>query len=320
VSERLVMVTQRQVAHDRAPWILDRRGRRMPGRDDAQRARAVEAGLAAHRHVREVAPETSDGEIAAVLLKLHEQSYLDALRGVDWPEPRLTQEWAPPGLPADSPVWSGAVAAALEGARTAIGAATGTLTGERFVYAVSRPPGHHAGPSWMGGYCYLNTAGAAAQTLLDGGLGPVAIVDLDYHFPTGTAAVAQRMCDVELYSLHASTAHNVPWRPVVAREREHFVDFAAAPSTSAYLAALRDCLTELRRQARAIVLSLGYDTVRGDPHGSWSFPIDVFADIGRLLASAGLPVCVVQEGGYAQSALAGCSLAFARGLLDGGRV
>ena len=35
----------------------------------------------------------------------------------------------------------------------------------RFVYALCRPPGHHAGPGWLGGYCYLNNAAAAAQAL-----------------------------------------------------------------------------------------------------------------------------------------------------------
>ena len=61
---------------------------------------------------------------------------------------------------------------------------------------------------------------------------------------------------------------------------------------------------------------LGYDTVRGDPHGSWGFAPTIFAQIGRLLAGCGLPVCVVQEGGYALGALAACSYAFAAGLLD----
>jgi acetoin utilization deacetylase AcuC-like enzyme len=65
------------------------------------------------------------------------------------------------------------------------------------------------------------------------------------------------------------------------------------------------------------VLSLGYDTVGGDPHGSWSFEPEIFAQIGRRVASSGLPVCVIQEGGYALDRLAACSHAFARGLLDG---
>ena len=48
-----------------------------------------------------------------------------------------------------------------------------------------------------------------------------------------------------------------------------------------------------------LVVSLGYDTVAGDPHGSWGFEPDIFTEIGRLLAASGLPICVIQEGGYA---------------------
>jgi len=74
-----------------------------------------------------------------------------------------------------------------------------------------------------------------------------------------------------------------------------------------------------------LVLSLGYDTVAGDPHGGWSFSPQIFACIGRLLAASQLPVCVIQEGGYALDSLAACSYAFASGLLgdtsaaEGGR-
>ena len=64
------------------------------------------------------------------------------------------------------------------------------------------------------------------------------------------------------------------------------------------------------------MLSLGYDTVAGDPHGAWSFPASIFEGIGRLLAGPGLPVCVIQEGGYALRSLAQCSHAFATGLLS----
>ena len=42
----------------------------------------------------------------------------------------------------------------------------------------------------------------------------------------------------------------------------------------------------------------------GDPHGDWSFSPAIFAQIGRLLAAAELPVCVIQEGGYALDTLA----------------
>jgi acetoin utilization deacetylase AcuC-like enzyme len=317
VSSELLMVRQRPGGVDAAPWILDRHGRRMRGRDDARRCAELDSGLAHHARVRAGVADTSDAELERIVARLHEACYLDALRQVSSDRPTLMPEWAPPGLPADSPVWAGVVTSAFEGVRTAIAAAERIVAGERFAYAVCRPPGHHAGPAWMGGYCYLNTAAAAAQALCDGAVKPVTILDLDFHFPTGTAAVVARMDDVSLHSLHASTLENVPWRAVPEGEGERFVDFATAPDAGTYLDAVAASIEELRRSDAAVVLSLGYDTVGGDPHGSWSFAPEIFARIGGLLASSGLPVCVVQEGGYALDALAECSHAFACGLLDG---
>ena len=64
------------------------------------------------------------------------------------------------------------------------------------------------------------------------------------------------------------------------------------------------------------MLSLGYDTIASDPHGSWDFPPSIFKRIGARLAASDLPICVVQEGGYSLDALAECASAFADGLLD----
>ena len=44
------------------------------------------------------------------------------------------------------------------------------MAGERRAFALTRPPGHHAGPDFFGGYCFLNNAALAAQALRDGGL------------------------------------------------------------------------------------------------------------------------------------------------------
>jgi acetoin utilization deacetylase AcuC-like enzyme len=191
------------------------------------------------------------------------------------------------------------------------------VAGERFTYALCRPPGHHAGPAWLGGYCYLNTAAAAAYALCEGGVKPVAILDIDFHFPTGTSAIVAPLENVSLGSLHASTIAEVPWRLVEPGERERFVEFANAPDADTYLQALTEIVGELARSAKALVLSLGYDTVASDPHGSWNFPPAIFEQIGAVLAASGLPICVVQEGGYSLDALAECSHAFATGLLNG---
>jgi acetoin utilization deacetylase AcuC-like enzyme len=309
------MVQQRKGAADAAPWILDRHGRRMQAHDDVRRTSELRSGLARHVGVRITDADTQDEEVERILGELHEREYLDALRNIDSNEPTLLPEWAPPGLPADSPVWAGVVSTAFEGVRTAITAARRIQAGSRFTYALCRPPGHHAGPAWLGGYCYLNTAAAAAYALCEANMKPVAILDIDFHFPTGTSAIVAPLEKVTLSSLHASTIAEVPWRRVEPSERERFVEFTSTPDPESYMWALGEVIDELTRSSAALVLSLGYDTVASDPHGTWDFPPSIFEQIGCALAASQLPICVVQEGGYALDALAECSHAFARGLL-----
>jgi acetoin utilization deacetylase AcuC-like enzyme len=316
----LLLVEQRREGDAQgngAPFILDRHGNVMEGRDDERRTSELRSGLAGHGKVRPIVSDCSGEQLERVLGALHDEEYLQALRAVDSEEPTMMPEWAPPGLPADSPVWAGVVATAFEGVRTAITAAERVVAGERFTYALCRPPGHHAGPAWLGGYCYLNTAAAAAYALCEGGLGPVAILDIDFHFPTGTSAIVAPLENVSLGSLHASTIAEVPWCVVEPGERERFVEFASCPDADVYIQALGEIVDELARTANALVLSLGYDTVASDPHGSWDFPPSIFERIGAVLAASGLPICVVQEGGYSLEALAECSHAFATGLLNG---
>lgn len=311
----LTLVEQPRGESDAASWILDRHGNKVQVPEDSRRTREIQEGLERHERVQAAWAHTPPKEAQRIVAALHEPRYLQALKEIDSDEPTLLPQWKPPGLPADSPVWRGVVTSAFEGMRTAIAAAERVASGARFAYAVCRPPGHHAGPAWMGGYCYLNTAAAAAQALCDAGVGPVAILDVDFHFPTGTRAMVERMEDVSLHSLHASTLEEVPWKEVPPRAHERFVGFAGDPGTEVYLDALEASVSEIAASRAAVVLSLGYDIVGGDLHGSWSFPSGVFADIGRVLARSGLPVCVVQEGGYTVDLLAECSHMFVTGLL-----
>ncbi len=308
------MIEQRRGEGDGAPWI--REGRRVVGGyDDNRRLTELRRGLERHPHVRAAPTDVRDEHLEEVLSTLHDPSYLDALARVRGDEPVVLPELAPPGLAPDIPVCAGLVAAAREAARTAIAAARLTRTGARFTYALCRPPGHHAGPRWMAGYCYLNNAAAAARALEQGGRRTVGILDLDLHYPNGTAAIATAMPRVSIHSLHAWPVPNVAGRTALPHtERERVVQFAGAPSVAAYLAAVRDSLQALAGST-ALVLSLGYDTVAGDPHGGWAFAPAMFARIGRLLAASGLPICIVQEGGYALHTLARCSHALASGLL-----
>jgi acetoin utilization deacetylase AcuC-like enzyme len=313
----LVVVEQRRGSDDAAHWIREG-GRTLPGQDSNLRLAELREGLVRHAGVKPVAADAGDEELERTLGVLHEREYLEALRAVEGAELVVLPDFAPPGLEPDIPVCAGLVAAAHEGVRTAITAAERLAAGAEFTYAVCRPPGHHAGPAFLGGYCYLNNAAAAVQTLREAGVRPIGILDLDLHYPNGTSALVESMRDATLHSLHASPVTNVSSDTVLPQAaRARVVAFAESPDADAYLAEVAASVEVLSESAAALVVSLGYDTVAGDPHGTWEFDPEVFAGIGRLLARSGVPVCVIQEGGYALHQLADCSHAFASGLLNG---
>ena len=201
-DSQLVMIEQRREHGGAVPWILDEDGRRTPGYDDGRRLAEVRAGLVRHRGVMADTSDASAEEIELTLHRLHDPDYLRALARVRSPEPVLMRELAEPGLEPDTPVCVEAVATAREGVGTAITAARRIAAGARFSYALCRPPGHHAGPGWLGGYCYLNNAVAAAQTLHAAGVEQVAILDIDLHYPNGTSAMVEHMQQTTLRSLH----------------------------------------------------------------------------------------------------------------------
>ena len=64
--------------------------------------------------------------------------------------------------------WEGAKAAS-DAAATAADLVLGRVAA---AYAICRPPGHHAGPGFFGGSCYLNNAAVAAARLRRGGVAP----------------------------------------------------------------------------------------------------------------------------------------------------
>lgn len=316
MSGELLMIEQRGGHRDGAPWILEG-GRKLPGMDDRRRMTEVRNGLVCHAGVRAATADAATDDVERTLAELHAHDYLRTLREIRSEEPVVMPELSAPGLPPDVPVCAGLVAAAHEGVRTAITAAARVVDGARFSYALCRPPGHHAGPDWFAGYCYLNSAAAAALTLRRGGFPTVGILDLDLHYPNGTAAIVARMDGARLHSLHAWPVTNVAARTVTpSNERERVVEFTGSPGVDTYLAAVARSVESLALSCEALVVSLGYDTVAGDPHGGWGFSPTIFAKIGRLLTASGLPVCVVQEGGYALGTLAACSYAFAAGLLE----
>ena len=198
--------------------------------------------------------------------------------------------------------------AACSAVHAAAHAADLVAGGAGAAYAAVRPPGHHAGPAFFGGACYLNSAAAAAQRLRAAGYQRVAIVDIDAHQGNGTQEIFWERADVLYASVHVDPGAG--WFP-------HFVGYAdecgggdgagwnlnvplpAGAGDEAWLAGLQQLLAAVdRHRSAALVVSLGVDAAAADPAAPLEVTAAGFHAAGALLAEVGLPTVFVQEGGY----------------------
>jgi len=223
-------------------------------------------------------------------------------------------------LDTGTPLYKGAYVAARASVDAALTAADEILAGRFLAYAVCRPPGHHAGQRFFGGFCYFNNAAIAAQHL--SGTAKVAVLDIDFHHGNGTQDVFYERDDVLTLSIHGHPDQAYPYfsgfesetgeGPGLGSNR----NFPLPPGTEGdrYLRALNAALDLVRRaHTEVIVLSLGFDVMRGDPTGSFTLSSDDLRRIGARVVATGLPVLVVQEGGYNVRNIRTGSNAFFRG-------
>lgn len=191
---------------------------------------------------------------------------------------------------------------------TALTAAALVKDGERAVFALCRPPGHHAGSGFMGGYCYLNNAAIAAQWFLDGGAGRVAILDIDYHHGNGTQEIFYRRSDVPVFNLHADPMTEYPFYLGHADERgegegegyNYNYPMVAGTAWPDWKACLEDACDKIAAYAPdVLVVSLGVDTFEKDPISKFRLRSEDYPKIGARIARLRLPTLIVMEGGYA---------------------
>jgi acetoin utilization deacetylase AcuC-like enzyme len=211
-----------------------------------------------------------------------------------------------------TPLAAGTWAAAKAGADAAASAAKLLMQGERAVFCATRPPGHHAGSDFMGGYCFLNNAAVAAQALRHAGCERVAILDVDYHHGNGTQSIFYERRDVLFVSLHGDPATEFPFYLGHADETGAGVGagfnlnlpLPAGCTTPQWFDALElACQRVAQHQAQALVVSLGLDTFAGDPISKFSLQTEDFSRLGQRLAALALPTVFILEGGYATQEL-----------------
>ncbi|MDP3254388.1 MAG: histone deacetylase family protein [Bosea sp. (in: a-proteobacteria)] len=209
----------------------------------------------------------------------------------------------------------------LLSAETAVTAADAVIAGERAVYSLCRPSGHHARADRASGFCYLNNTAIAAQRLRST-FKKVAILDVDAHHGDGTQQIFYRRDDVLTISVHADPSNYYPFYTGYEDERgngpgEGFNLNLPLPhgSGGAAMAAAVDKAGEAIKAfgADVVIVALGYDAHKDDPIGVLKLDAADFGTIASKVKGFGLPTLVVQEGGYAIEAIGDCLDAFLGG-------
>lgn len=201
-----------------------------------------------------------------------------------------------------------AAASAVDVALTALDIVAG---GENAAFALCRPPGHHATPDQMGGYCYLNNAAIAAEKAARRGA-RVAILDVDYHHGNGSQTAFYHRPDILFVSIHGDPREEYPYFLGHADETgegagEGFnlnLPLPWGSSWDRYSEALARAIGRVRDFAPdLVVVSLGLDTYRQDPISHFLLDHDHYLRMGAAIATIGGPTLFVFEGGYAVEAL-----------------
>ncbi|MDB5675898.1 MAG: histone deacetylase family protein [Sphingomonas bacterium] len=277
---------------------------------------------------------TDHGE--APILAVHEPGYVDFLKqaparwaaagrpgdvmGYVWPVvgrrplrlDRIDAQIGQYSFDASTPLTATTWDAAYWSTQSVLSATHAVLGGERAAFALCRPPGHHAGADYLGGYCYLNTAAIAAQAARDAGCARVAILDIDYHHGNGTQDIFWERGDVFYASLHADPATDYPFYWGHADETGAGDGSGATlnlplPQGTTLDAFRRAQGTALEAIARfgpdLLVVSFGADTWEGDPISHFKLATHDYAVLARDIAACGWPTVVAMEGGYAIEAL-----------------
>ena len=247
----------------------------------------------------EQAPPATRREVKRV----HQDSYLEHFENLD--EGLLDPETAVhPGTFDQALLAAGAV---LHGTRSAAGNGRPTVS-------LVRPPGHHAGPDYGGGFCYLNNVAiAAADQVAEGRR--VAILDYDAHHGNGTRDIFAGFASVLYVSTHEYGIFpgTGPAEDVGTGEGRGFtvnIPFSAGCGDTSYLAAYDRIVEPIVEQFRpdVVLVSLGVDAHYRDPITSLVLSSPGYVELLSRSAALAARLCgsrlaLALEGGYHLDAL-----------------
>ena len=224
-----------------------------------------------------------------------------------------------------SPFGHGGVQIARLSAGGAITAVEAVVTGavDR-VYALVRPPGHHALPNRGMGFCTFNNIAIAIRHVQRAhGVARVAVVDWDVHHGNGTQAIFYDDPNVLTISVHQDRCFPIDSGGCDERGAgagigaNLNIPLPAGSGDGAYVEAFtRVIVPALERfQADLVVVASGFDANAYDPMGRMQLHSDTYRALTEiLLASTGGRLAMVHEGGYSEFYVPFCGLAVAETL------
>jgi acetoin utilization deacetylase AcuC-like enzyme len=201
------------------------------------------------------------------------------------------------------------------------------------VLALCRPPGHHCNGKLAGGYCYVNNAVVAIEsfrhyTALRSGFASskpnVAVLDIDFHHGNGTQDYFYSDPSVLYASIHGLNEFpyysGFPEETGQGEGEGYNVNFPIPVQSSAqdYLAVLHKAVQKIKDfKPDLLLVSLGFDTFRLDPLGSFDLDTADYEDIAAAIREPGalgnVPGIILLEGGYVLPKLGENMLSFLKG-------
>lgn len=328
-----------QALHD--PDTVFRTGKFIAQPDRAERYQIFLDIVKTERHEIVEAPLNR----AEAITEVHDPAYVEFLRGVHarWLE---HPDYGPIAIPnvhpthrmhrkptellgefgwysnsTSCPITGGTWPAIFASTQVATHGADRLVSADKPVYAMCRPPGHHAYPDLMTGICYLNNAAIAAHQLAKR-FGKVAIIDIDVHHCNGSQFIFWERGDVMVCSIHIDPRLSAPYYAGyddeigegLGKDCNFNQPMPQDTPDASWLVAIDAALARVRAFAPgALVVSLGFDAGEHDPSAAFKITDHGFASAGRKLAAAQYPTLLVQEGGYLSASLGGYLRSFLRG-------
>jgi acetoin utilization deacetylase AcuC-like enzyme len=191
------------------------------------------------------------------------------------------------------------------------------MTGEvNHVFALVRPPGHHATPDQAMGFCLFNNVAIAAKYALQShNLERVLIADFDVHHGNGTEGIFYNDPRVLYFS-----THQYPHYPGTGDMGDDGagegkgttvnVPLPAYCGDDEYNRAYRELLAPVARRFKPqlVLVSAGYDNHWADPLSMMQLTVDGFGNIVSIIKELADELCqgrllISLEGGYHLTAL-----------------